>query len=126
MSTVTTARDGSRTAGGGSAARLTRRGRIAVFVALFAVFLVALVAVSTTVAATFTSGDPVPVRTVVVQPGETLWVIASRANPTGNVGDTVHEIAELNALPTTGELQIGQQIAVPRYGAAATSADSQP
>ena len=92
---------------------LTRRGRLLVFVALMVAVLAAIVALGPSVVATSEAGDPVPVRTVVVQPGETLWDIASRVDPNGNVGDMVHRIADLNALPSTGELQIGQEIAVP-------------
>lgn len=93
--------------------RLTRRGRLVVFLLLLAVVLTAMVVWGPSVVATSASGDPVPVRVVVVQPGETLWDIAARADPNGNTGETVHEIADLNALPSTGDLQIGQQIAVP-------------
>ncbi len=93
--------------------RLTRRGRLLVFGAMLLAVLVALVVWGPSVVATSELGTPVPARMVVVQPGETLWDIASRADPTGNVGDLVHEIAELNALPSTGKLQIGQRIAVP-------------
>ena len=97
----------------GPAVRLTRRGRLVVFVLLLAAALAAVVALGPSVVATSESGDPVPVRTVVVQPGETLWDIAARADPSGNVGDMVHRIADLNALPSAGDLQIGQRIAVP-------------
>ena len=92
---------------------LTRRGRLLVVALLMAAVLAAIVSLGPAVVATSDAGEPVRVHTVVVQPGETLWDIASRADPTGNVGDMVHRIAELNALPSTGELQIGQEIAVP-------------
>ena len=93
--------------------RLTRRGRLLVFAILLAAVLAVVVSLGPAVVATSDAGEPAPVRTVVVQPGETLWDIASRADPTGNVGDMVHRIAQLNSLPSTGELQIGQEIAVP-------------
>lgn len=93
--------------------RLTLRGRLVVFVGLMVTTFAALVAWGPSVIATSEPGTPVPARTVVVQPGETLWDIAAWADHTGNVGDLVHEIAELNALPSTGDLQIGQRIAVP-------------
>ena len=93
--------------------RLTRRGRLLMFMLLLVAALAAAVALGPSVVATSEPGEPVPVRTVVVQPGETLWDIASRADPTGNVGNLVHRIAELNALPSTGDLQIGQEVAVP-------------
>jgi len=93
--------------------RLTRRGRLLLFALLLVAVLAAVIALGPAVVATSESGEPVPVQTVVVQPGETLWDIASRADPSGNVGDMVHRIARLNGLPSTGDLQIGQEIAVP-------------
>lgn len=95
--------------------RLTRRGRLVVFLGSLAISLGALVAWGPSVVATSEPGAPRQLRVVTVEPGDTLWDIATAANPGGNVGDTVHEIAELNALPSTGDLQIGQQLAVPRY-----------
>jgi len=102
-----------RTASRAAELRLTRRGRLLAFAVLLAALLAAIVALGPSVIASSEAGDPVPVRTVVVQPGETLWDIASRANPTGNVGDMVFRIAELNALPSAGDVQIGQEIAIP-------------
>ncbi|HEU0286376.1 MAG TPA: LysM peptidoglycan-binding domain-containing protein [Nocardioidaceae bacterium] len=95
--------------------RLTRRGRLVVFLGSLGITLTALFAWVPSVVATSEEGDPIPVRVVTVEPGDTLWDIASRANPGGNVGDTVHDIADLNALASTGDLQVGQQLSVPRY-----------
>ena len=118
MSTLTVSPGWGRSTGQGgrraaTAVRLTRRGRLVVFVGLLLAVLAAVVAWGPSVVATSEPGTPTPAHTVVVQPGETLWDIATRADPAGNVGDLVHEIAELNALPSTGELQIGQRLAVP-------------
>ncbi len=101
----------------GSAAslRLTRRGRLVIFVAALLVTLSAmLLAVAPSVIATVTAGDPVPVSEVTVQPGDTLWDIASAANPGGDVAQTVDEIAELNAL-SNGQLRVGQELTIPVY-----------
>jgi len=95
--------------------RLTRRGRFVVFVCSLAISLGALVAWGPSVVATSEKGEPVQVRVVTVEPGDTLWDIAVRANPESNVGDTVHEIAELNAMSSTGDLYVGQHLSVPRY-----------
>jgi LysM repeat protein len=95
--------------------RLTRRGRLVVFLGSLGITLSALIAWGPSVVATAEKGDPTPVRVVTVEPGDTLWDIAARANPGGNVGDTVDEIAELNALSSTGDLQVGQDLSVPRY-----------
>lgn len=93
--------------------RLTTRGRLVLFVVLLVVAFTALLVWVPTGVATSSAGEPAAVRTVVVQPGETLWDIASRVRLGANTGEAVHEIAELNSLPDTGELQIGQTIAVP-------------
>lgn len=95
--------------------RLTRRGRLVVFLGGLALALSAFLAWGPSVVATSEQGEPTPVRVVTVQPGDTLWEIAARANPGGNVGDTVDEIAELNALSSTGDLDVGQHLSVPRY-----------
>jgi len=94
---------------------LTRRGRVVVFAAALLVTLTALVlAVMPQVVATDTSGDPLHVTQVTVQPGDTLWEIAAAANPGGDVTATVDEIGQLNALEE-GQLRVGQELAVPLY-----------
>jgi LysM repeat protein len=51
-------------------------------------------------------------RTVVVEPGDTLWNIAASVAKPGQVRDMVHEIEELNAM-TGPQLTVGQKVAVP-------------
>ena len=51
-------------------------------------------------------------QTVVVQPGDTLWVIASEVAAPGDVREMVHRIQELNAMAGPG-LAVGQKVAVP-------------
>lgn len=94
--------------------RLTRRGRIVVVVAVVLVLLGGLVALGPSVIALSDDAD-VPSRTVTVQPGETLWDIAGRVNPDGDVRGTVEDIAELNDISDAGSLQIGAELSVPRY-----------
>lgn len=98
-----------------AAVKLTRRGRLMIFAAALLVAMVALVAIAGAVIATSGAGDPVPAQTVQVGSGDTLWDIAAAANPGGNVGTTVHDIAELNGLAETGALQVGQRVSVPLY-----------
>ena len=50
--------------------------------------------------------------TVVVQPGETLWQIATRVAPGTDPRTTVHRIEELNGL-TTATVSAGQRLYVP-------------
>lgn len=100
--------------------RLTARGR-AVLLALSAIPLavgIAFGAISggSAVAsgedeavASFGSAD---FETVTVLPGDTLWSIASTVAPTADPRDVIGEISRLNML-RGGELQIGQELAIP-------------
>lgn len=99
----------------GAHLRLTVRGRLTVFVSAVLVTLSAMVlAVAPSVVATDTRGEPTPVTEVTVQPGDTLWDIASAANPGAEHTATVDEIADLNDL-ADGQLKVGQELIVPRY-----------
>ncbi len=97
-----------------TALRLTRRGRIAVLLAALLTLAVLVVALSPSTTATGEAGDPVPTRTVTVQPGDTLWELATDANPNGDLRQTVDDIMRLNSLPTA-HLPMGSEIAVPIY-----------
>ena len=50
-----------------------------------------------------------------VLPGQTLWQIATEANPNGDIRKTVDDIVRLNSLPNASALQLGSEIAVPVY-----------
>jgi hypothetical protein len=52
-------------------------------------------------------------RQVVVRPGQTLWSIASAAEPSADTREVVQEIMTANAL-TTGGISAGQLLWVPR------------
>jgi len=96
--------------------RLTRRGRFLVFVALFMVVLGVVIAGAASVSASTSSSTPSAARpatrTVVVQPGQTLWQVAVRVAPHRDPRDVIRQISELNAL--TGVLvSPGQSLAVP-------------
>ncbi len=98
-------------------ARLTRRGRVlrsvVVGLVVVAAVLVAAVAWGPSVVATARAGEPVPVRTMTVQPGQTLWDIAADSGIGGDPRDVVSRIQDLNALSDPGDLQVGQSLAVP-------------
>jgi LysM domain len=49
---------------------------------------------------------------IVVKPGQTLWSIASAAEPTANTGDVVEQIITANAL-SGSEIRAGQLLWVP-------------
>jgi len=83
---------------------------------MLAAFL-ALVFVAFTVfggqsAATGRPGTPVPTRIVQVGYGDTLWAIASDVAEPGGVREMIHQIKQLNALPSAALVE-GQEIAVP-------------
>jgi predicted Zn-dependent protease len=92
--------------------RLTRRGRVAVVLAMMGMVLVLLAVFGPRSAATGEVGTPVRTRSVEVAPGDTLWTIASDVAGPGQVRDMVHRIEELNALNGPA-VAVGQEIAVP-------------
>jgi LysM repeat protein len=52
-------------------------------------------------------------RSVVVQPGESLWAIAVRADPAADPRSVIQEIIDINALHSTS-VQPGQRLWLPR------------
>ncbi|MFL6089818.1 MAG: LysM peptidoglycan-binding domain-containing protein [Aeromicrobium sp.] len=95
--------------------KLTRRGRLAMFVSTVLMLVVLAVILGSNTAATDQPGAPVPATMVTVEPGQTLWDIAGEANPNGDVQDTVSDIMRLNSIESAGGLQAGDTIAVPLY-----------
>jgi hypothetical protein len=96
-----------------STIRLTRRGRLVVLGAGLAAALgIGLLGASLAVA-----GDqPEQTRVVNVQPGQTLWDIASSAAARTGAGDTASMMSHLEALNhlDSTSLQVGQHLRVPR------------
>lgn len=122
IGTVAAAPAGTRLAGRTSrgsartrpvAVRLTRRGRLLLTVLLLAGLLALAVSLGPQVVATDGAGQPVPVQTVTVQPGQTLWDIAAASGVDADTRAVVAEIQQLNALADAGDLQVGQSLAVP-------------
>lgn len=97
------------------AVRLTRRGRLVVFAAALVAVLAFGVIVSSAVVATGDAGEPPATEVVMVQPGETLWQIASDIHPGGDLRDTVDDIMRLNALDSPAGLQMGAELHLPVY-----------
>lgn len=94
-----------------SSLRLTRRGRVVLFL------LAAIIGISSVFAASSAvAGDrleDVDVKTATVMAGETLWSHARAMTPSSkDVRDTVRLIMDLNDLPTA-EVRAGQQILLP-------------
>ncbi|GAA4809984.1 LysM peptidoglycan-binding domain-containing protein [Nocardioides caeni] len=118
MSTITLAPQSVRrpvagpTARPSSSVRLTRRGRLVVFVlALLVVATVALSLAAGSAASGESGGDPA-IELVTVAPGETLWDIAGDVAGGGDVRDVVAEIQQLNALDSS-VVYAGQELRVP-------------
>ena len=95
--------------------RLTRRGRLAMFLSTLLMLGVLGVILGSGTVATDEPGAPVPATMVVVEPGQTLWDLAADANPNGDIRTTVDDIMRLNAIDSAGGLQAGDTIAVPLY-----------
>lgn len=94
----------------GSRVRLTRRGRLVVFLlGLALVFGVALWLAAGSAATDQPGKEQFTV--VTVGPGDTLWDIAADATD-GNVGDMVEQIRDLNSLDS-GMVYAGQKLRVP-------------
>ena len=93
--------------------RLTRRGRLAVFlVSLLLVLGAAFVLLGGASVATDDAGTPEPTRIVMVNDGETLWGIAAGIADEGGTRDMMSRIERLNALDS-GMLYAGQRLRVP-------------
>jgi hypothetical protein len=113
---------GTRSAPRRNTVRLTRRGRLVVTVMLTAVSL-ALVALAWLAIAAravqAADGGQAPgavyqnLTSVVVHPGQTLWSIASQAEPSADPRAVMQQIIELNALRGTSVVP-GQRLWVPR------------
>ena len=91
--------------------RLNRRGRqvraIFLLIALVSVLFIASQKVA------HASSETVIVS-VTVNPGETLWDIATQVNPAQDPRDTIEEIKALNEL-SSSDIDAGTSLMVPRY-----------
>lgn len=92
-----------------STVRLTRRGRIAVFLLGL---VIALVAGFVLAAGSTATERPESTTVIQVGPGETLWDIARSVAVEGHTADMVEHIKNLNGL-SGGALQVGQDLRVP-------------
>ncbi len=95
-----------------STVRLTRRGRLVVFVAALVLAFAVGIIVSAGSVATDEAGTPEPTRVVTVSTGDTLWAIASDLAEDGDVQEMMTDIERLNALDS-GMLSAGQRLVVP-------------
>ena len=94
--------------------RLTRRGRLVMFLGGTALALGALTWVGGPAASTGEEHHPVT-DTIVVAPGQTLWDIAADVAPEQDPRVVIDDIVDLNALTDAGSVRAGQPLAVPTY-----------
>jgi nucleoid-associated protein YgaU len=98
--------------------RLTRRGRLARSGALAALVVLLAVSVADVVgggralAADASSPRPVSTQSVVVEQGDSLWLIAGRTAPDADPREVVTRIRELNGM-RSNLIQPGQVLLVP-------------
>ncbi len=92
--------------------RLTRRGRVVVFLAALSLVLGAALLFAGGAVGTGEAGPPPATETVQVAPGDTLWGIASQIAEDGEVRAVMEEIRRLNALDSA-VLNAGQMLRVP-------------
>ena len=93
--------------------RLTRRGRLVVFLGTLMIVLMLGIVWGSGSVATEERGTPEPTRVVMVGPGDTLYDLAAEATPAdGDVAAMVERIQRLNALDS-GMLVAGQELRVP-------------
>ena len=93
-----------------TAARLTRRGRIAVAVGFLAVIGGGLAVGQATVA---TPGAPVSYDVVTIAPGQTLWEIAQQVAPGVDPRATVQRQVAVNGLVDADDITAGDRLSVP-------------
>ena len=92
--------------------RLTRRGRVAVLLAVLAMAFAAFTLLGGPAVSTGETHHPAQ-HTVVVRGGETLWDIATRIAPGEDPRSVIADIVDLNNLPDAGSIRVGQQLYVP-------------
>jgi hypothetical protein len=95
-----------------SQVRLTRRGRLVVFLGALAVVLLLGFFWGARSVATERPGQSEPTEIVLVGEGETLWDIAATVAPDGDTGAMVERIQRMNRLDS-GMLVAGQKIRIP-------------
>lgn len=105
-------RSAARQAGRAGQVRLTRRGRLVVFLLAMTFVLTAGVLLGAQSMATGEAGEDQPTRVVMVDDGDTLWGIAAGIAEEGEVRSVMHEIEQLNGLES-GMLLTGQELHVP-------------
>lgn len=96
-----------------SSVRLTRRGRVVVFVVGLLALLGAGLLISNAAGAASQAGTPESTHTVVVAPGDTLWDLAAAASDSSDdVRAMIDHIEKINGL-SGASLSAGQSLRIP-------------
>lgn len=103
----------SRSSGGSTRLRLTRRGRRALLAVLACPAIVAgaFSVAQVTSAEAGTTAASVQFETLTVHSGETLWEIAQELAPNDDPRDVIYELQTLNEI--SGAVQAGTTLLVP-------------
>lgn len=91
--------------------RLTRRGRLVVFIAAL-LGMLALAVLGSQIASAGEHPGVIHTHTVLVKPGDSLWNVASRVAGDGDVTSMEDKIMKLNGL-SSDTVQAGQVLRVP-------------
>ncbi len=94
--------------------RLTRRGRLVVLMGVLAPVFGIVMLIGAPAASTDQTHHPEG-RTVVVEPGDTLWDIAASVAPSEDPRDVISQIVDLNSLTDEGSIRVGQPLYVPLH-----------
>jgi Tfp pilus assembly protein FimV len=95
--------------------RLTARGRRVLLAAASVPLAIGIAFAAISGGSAIASGSETPVaavETITVMPGDTLWSIASAIAPEADPRDVIGDISRMNLL-RGGQLQIGQELAIP-------------
>jgi hypothetical protein len=99
----------------GRALRLTRRGRVLLVLMVMTLLVIAGFTLGRGSSLAASQAHPRTSHTVVVEPGETLWAVATRIAPHDDPRLVVADIVSLNHL-SSSSVEAGQQLAVPTIG----------
>jgi nucleoid-associated protein YgaU len=92
--------------------RMTARGR-AVLLVLVAIPVIAIaLAFGLSAGGATATGSSVPLSTVTVQPGQTLWQLATKVAPQSDPRDVINDIMSVNRL-ATATIQPGEKLEIP-------------
>lgn len=102
--------------GGGTARRsrlrMTARGRAVLLVIVAIPVIVIALAFGLSAGGATATGSSVPLSTVTVQPGQTLWQVATKVAPSADPRDVINDIMSVNRL-ATATIQPGEKLEIP-------------